>query len=79
MMTLYDTEKHFAVLTNQINKLQTHALSGGQQMSDNIIISKALMLLTKTVIFYQIYMNGHESIKMRKHGKYLNYTSERLF
>ena len=48
-------------------------------MPDDIMISKAVMLLTKTVIFYQIYINGHESIKMRKHGKYLNYTSERLF
>ena len=48
-------------------------------MSDNIMISKALMLLKKTVIFYQIYMNGHESIKMRKLRKYLNCTSKILF
>ena len=48
-------------------------------MPDNIMISKALMLPAKTLIFYQIYMNGHESIKMRKHRKYLNYTSEILF
>ena len=48
-------------------------------MSDNIMISKALMLLAKTVIFYQIYINGHESTKMRKHRKYINYMSEIFF
>ena len=48
-------------------------------MPDNIMISKALLLLAKTVIFYQIYINGHELKKMRKHRKYLNYMSERLF
>ena len=48
-------------------------------MSGNIMISKALMLLAKIVIFYQIYINGHELIKMRKHRKYLNYKSKIFF
>ena len=48
-------------------------------MPDDIMISKAVILLSNTVIFYQIYMNGHRSIKMKKHRKYLNSTSERLF
>ena len=53
MMTLYNAEKTFAAITEKIKKGHMYALSGGQYMSDNMLISKAIMLLANTKMFNQ--------------------------
>ena len=53
MITPYDTEKKIVTLMNQIEKVHTFALAGGQYNSGSIMISKRFTLLANTTMFHQ--------------------------
>ena len=53
MMTTCNTEKVIAPLINEINKVWKFDLSGGQDMSEDMMISNVVTLLANNAMFHQ--------------------------
>ena len=51
IMNPHDADKPFTVLTNNTKKGRTYELSGGQEFSYNMLISKVVTLLVSTTMF----------------------------
>ena len=53
MMTLYNLEKPFTTIINQIKNGRTFTLEVEQAISEDMIISKGFTLLANTALFHQ--------------------------